>query len=129
MQKAEKFSVPKSYSALKGGNSFSKVRTGKAFFSENFILNGIKTNSPLPSLGLITTKKIYKKAVFRNKAKRRARHLFTLALQQEQNSLKGLSLSIVIRPGFIEQDFEVLCKSFFKSLGILLQKIDSRGKN
>lgn len=120
--------MPKLYSALKKASSFSKVRAGSSFFTEKFILNGIKTNSSLPSLGLIVTKKIYKKAVFRNMAKRRARHLFSLALQQKKLALEGLSISIVVKHGFIEQDFAILCETFFKSLGILLQKIDSRSK-
>lgn len=64
----------------------------------------------------VAKKKIFKKAVLRNKAKRIARHAFFEAkkniLDKENNTLPNKQIIFFLENGIIQESFENIVKSF-----------------
>jgi len=105
---------------LKKKKDFEKVfREGKGF-KEDFLYLKIKKNNLESSrFGFVVSKKFSKKALVRNKIKRRLRELIRISLP---NIKKGIDGIIIIMPGLEISDFwefEEIINKLFKKAGIL----------
>lgn len=79
------------------------ARAGQAVFSPNLSLKLLRNNSDLSRFGIIVSTKVSKKAVLRNRLKRRLREIIRLNLPQLK---KGFDVMILTRTA--AKDFEYL---------------------
>ena len=99
-------------------NDFKRVFEKGKFYQEGFLAVKILSNdSDVSRFGFIVSKKISKKAVVRNKIKRRLRE--SVRLKLKNGSIKnGFDAAVLARP-------EIIDKSFFEidgAVGKLLEK-------
>lgn len=108
--------------SLKNQKQFDFVnKYGKKNHSTNFIV--ISTNSvpeflaedlPYLSFGMKVSRRFSKKAVIRNKVKRRIRHLIRLLAHDETLNILNKSLIIIPKNGFHIAEFAQLYNEFKK---------------
>jgi len=88
---------------LKKKKDFEKVlKRGKGFREDFLFLKLIKNNFKISRVGFIVSKKISKKAVQRNKIKRKLREIIQLYLAKIQ---PGFDLVFLAKPGIEKRDF------------------------
>lgn len=81
------------------------------------------TSFPIPIiLGMKVSRKFSKKAVIRNKAKRRIRHLVQLLVKTYGSNTNNTSIIIIPKKGFENTDFAELLKDFFKAFNQTTKK-------
>lgn len=89
---------------LRQEQDFKQVaKAGKAVFSPSLSLKLIKNNSDLSRFGIIVSTKVSKKAVERNRLKRRLREIIRLNLPRFK---KGFDVMVLTRAA--AKDFEYL---------------------
>lgn len=82
---------------LKKDKDFERVfKKGKGFKEDFLYLKIVKNNLKNSRFGFVVSNKISKKAVVRNKVKRRLRNLVELKLQETK---KGIDGAIIVMPG------------------------------
>jgi ribonuclease P protein component len=88
-------------------------RNGKKYglFEDKIYLKVIDNNLKESRFGLVVSKKVSKKAVIRNKIKRRLREAIKCCLM---NIKKNVDAVIVIAPGFDEENFQALKQKISK---------------
>lgn len=105
---------------LKKNRDFKKLFEKGKSSKEDFLYLKVKKNNLESSrFAFVVSKKISKKAVIRNKIKRRLRELVKIKLTQIK---KGLDIIIVVTPGFEVSDFlelEEIINNLFNKAGIL----------
>ena len=98
---------------IKKKREFAAVRAeGKKVYTFSLIIYVLKNQLEHPRLGLIVSKKVSKKAVVRNKIKRRLREIFRL----NQNSLDSFDMVIIAKQNAAECEYADLEKNFIKAL-------------
>ena len=95
---------------IRNNTDFKKVyRYGDLFFSQYFVLHSLKRDDQKSTrLGIVPSRKI-RKAVLRNKLKRRIREIFK---QYREKIKKGYDLVLNTRSEAINASFEELKKDF-----------------
>lgn len=102
---------------LKKKNDFKKVFDNGKYYQQGFIsLKFFKNNLDITRFGLIVSSKISKKAVERNKIKRRIEN----TIQINQKNIKtGFDIIILVRPEIVKEKYI----NIKKNLLILLNKL------
>ncbi|MFY9589682.1 ribonuclease P protein component [Rickettsia endosymbiont of Halotydeus destructor] len=114
--------------SLKDQKEFELVnKRGKKLHGKYFILviaknfsNILHTCQNTAFLGIKVSKKLDKRAVIRNKIKRRIKHLIRLIINNPKFKLTNLGMIIIPRKGFDKVDFSILTHELNK---IFLQNI------
>lgn len=97
---------------LKKKKDFEKAFKEGKNWSQDFLFLKVKKNDLEESrFGLVVSKKVSKKAVVRNKLKRRLREIIRKRLPEIKKGIDGV---IVIKPGFPEDNFEGIEKKIEK---------------
>ena len=101
---------------LKKKKDFERVlKEGKCFFEEGLFLKIIENQLNFPRFGIVVGKKISKKAVLRNKLKRRLREILRKKLAQ----IKNVDGVLVAKKGLENKNFkdleEILERLLFKA--------------
>lgn len=96
------------------------IKVGKSFYSDNFSLKTRSMPADYSAFAFVVSSKVSKKAVERNKLKRRARHIVRKMMPEIK---KGLAVIIFSKPGsgklkFPELEEEI--KTIFKKAKIFL---------
>jgi ribonuclease P protein component len=88
-----------------------------------------KTSFPELSFGFIVTKKTFRKAVHRNRVRRRLKEAVRAVLKTQfsMNQIMG-RVVFVVRRNMLSEDFEDVVAAVKKSLIILVRKCTSQGK-
>lgn len=101
---------------LKRKKEFEAVfKGGRIVRGNNFFLKYLANGTDKTKIGFVVSKKVSKKAVDRNKIKRRLREVFRL---KKQGIKTGLSIVIMTTPSIKELSF----KEIEKEAGNLLEK-------
>ncbi|MBU1037134.1 ribonuclease P protein component [Patescibacteria group bacterium] len=87
--------IPKTNRLLKEKNFKRVAKNGKYFFGRTLVLKVIKSPLTVTRLAIIVSAKVSKKAVERNKIKRRLREVIRLNLP---NLKKGFDVMILVKP-------------------------------
>ena len=99
---------------------FERVfRQGKGLKEEFLVIKALDNNLSVSRFGFIVSKKISKKAVLRNKIKRRLRELAQMKLNQIR---QGIDIVVIASSGIGEKNFgeiEEISNKLFKKAGIL----------
>lgn len=91
---------------LKKKKDFERVfQKGKKFITDALFLKKLKNNLSYSRFGLIVTTKVSKKAVLRNKLKRRLRNLVYKKLEKIR---KGIDVVLIALPGLENKTFKEL---------------------
>lgn len=91
---------------------FQKVlEKGKGFKEDKIVLKVLENNTKETRIGFLITKKVSKKAVVRNKLKRRLREILR---REKEKTKKGLDLIFIALPGIETRDFQSLENSVKK---------------
>lgn len=96
------------------------IKAGKSFSSDNLSLKIRQIPTDCSAFTFVVSSKVAKKAVERNKLKRRARHIIRKMLAEIK---KGLGIIIFFKPGsekFNFQELEEAIKTIFKKAKIFL---------
>jgi len=105
---------------LKKKKDFEKVfRNGKGFKKDFLYLKTINNKNGLIRFGFVVSKSFSKKAVIRNKIKRRLSEIVRLELPKIK---KGTDAVIMVMPQFTQKNFQKikgLLDNLFKKSGIL----------
>ena len=103
---------------LREEKDFDKIfKKGKNFKNSFLILKVLQNNLKENRFGFIISKKVSKKAVLRNKIKRRLRDIIH---QNTKNIKKGIDVVLIVLPGLEEKNF----LETKEILNILLKKAD-----
>ncbi len=107
---------------LKKKKDFERVFKGGQGFKEGFLYLKIKENKLKSSrFGFIVSTQFSKKAIFRNRIKRRLRELIRMKLLKIKKGIDGI---VIVMPGFEINDFwelgEIVDK-LFKKAGTIKQ--------
>jgi len=95
--------------SLKKQNDFNRVfKTGEVFGNKTFVMYYLKTVMETNRLGIVVSKKVSKKAVVRNKIKRRIKEAFRL---NEDSFLSGYDLIIIAKESIEKEKYSQLEKS------------------
>lgn len=115
--------LPKNF-RLKNKKDFDRVHKLGKFYRDKFIALKVKPNKlPDTRIGIIVGTKISKKAVMRNKIKRRIR----AGLIEIIDKIKpGFDIVIMVRPEIIEKEYQEIFLSL-KKLFSLAHLIDKNG--
>lgn len=109
---------------LKNKKDFEKIfEQGKGFKQDFLFLKIIENNLKKARFGFVVSKKVSKKAVVRNKIKRRLREIVRNKLKQEQIKI-GIDGVLVALQGIDEKEFEEIEKiidTLFNKAGITKQ--------
>ncbi len=88
---------------LKKEKDFDKVfKKGKSFKNSFLILRILQNNLKESHFGFIVSKKVSKKAILRNKIKRRLRDIIR---QNIKNIKKGIDVVLIVLPGLEKNNF------------------------
>ncbi len=113
--------------SLKKENDFKKVFSqGEVFGNRTFVMYFIKNRSADNRLGIIVSKKISKKAVVRNKIRRRIKEAYRL---NEDKIASGYDVILIARESIKTTDYRTIEKSLlhlFYKKNLLRKK---NGKN
>lgn len=108
--------VPKNYDTIKDKWRFKRISSeGKKYVCKSLVILCYKREKLKPTIGIAASKKTYKLAVHRNKAKRRIK-----AMINEASKLYDLScydLFFIVRRGMVERNYNEVKKSFCAILG------------
>ena len=103
---------------LKKKKDFEKVLKEGRGIKEDFLILKVRKNKPKKlRFGFVVSKKISKKAVVRNKIKRRLREVIKERIKKID---KGLDIIIITLPGTETkdfQDFKITIEKLFKKAG------------
>lgn len=95
--------------SLKKQNEFNRVfTTGDVFGNKTFVMYYLKNMMETNRLGIVVSKKISKKAVVRNKIKRRIKEAYRL---NEDSFLLGYDFIIIAKGSCAEEKYSHLEKS------------------
>ncbi len=122
--KQEEEKVEKTYLQLN-----QKLKTSLLWYNHNMIYS-FKTINQKEKPGFfvyfVAKKKVFKTAVYRNKAKRIARHAFLEAKRSvfEKEGFKDINKQVIffLEKDIIQQSFETIVKSFINDLNKILNK-------
>lgn len=97
---------------LKKENIPRVLKKGRVFSSENIYIKVVFEQTDV-AFAFVVSKKVSKKAVVRNKIKRRAREATKMAIKNRNNK-KGVSVVVFLKPGVLSKTFkeiqnELLC--------------------
>ena len=105
---------------LKKKKDFEKVfKTGKGYKEDFLFLKIAGNNLKTSRFGFVVSKKFSKKALIRNRIKRRLRELVKLKLSEIKKGIDGI---ILVNPGLEDKDFwelEEIINKLFKKAGII----------
>lgn len=108
---------------LKKRKDFEKVfKQGRGFKEDFLFLKVIENNLEVSRFGFLVSQKVSKKAVVRNKIKRRLRELLKTKLPEIKKGIDGVLIAL---PGLEDRDFWELEKILTKLLekaGIFMRK-------
>ena len=108
---------------LKKKKDFEKVfKKGKAFFVEFLILKIVKNDLRNPRFGFVVSQKVNKKAVVRNKVKRRLREIVRKKLPEIKTNVDGV---FIAKKGIEKKDFIATEKTvdlLFRKAGLFNEK-------
>jgi len=105
--------LPRKYK-LKKDNDFKKVfKQGKNYQQEFIKIRVLKNNSAYSRFGLIIGLKISKKAVERNRIKRRLEEIVRLKLKQIK---PGFDIVVLVNPEIIERNYQEIEKTLISLL-------------
>jgi ribonuclease P protein component len=118
--------------SLKNQKEFDYIKKyGYQNNSSWFIIVAAKSASCLKNysenvtlLGLKVSRKFSKKAVIRNKARRRIRHLLNISIKEESLNLNGKGVIVIPKIGMDSADFKFVKRDFVKSLVNILSRIE-----
>jgi len=101
-------------SRLAKAKDFEKIfKRGKSFYTKIFSIKALANESGINRYGIVISTKVSKKAVIRNKLKRR----FQAALKEYDSQLKsGHDLVIIASPAAINLKYKVIKSELEKSL-------------
>ncbi len=109
---------------LKKDRDFEKVfKEGKGFKEDFLFLKIKKNNLKISRFGFVVSQKISKKAIIRNKIKRRLSELVKFKLKEVK---KGIDVLIIAIPGLETKDFwetEKTLNGLFRKSEIIKNKI------
>lgn len=95
--------------SLKKQNDFSRVfKTGEVFGNKTFVMYYLKNGSEANRLGIVVSKKVSKKAVVRNKIKRRIKEAYRL---NEDSFAMGFDIIIIAKGSCEEEKYNHMEKS------------------
>lgn len=97
-------------------------KNGKTFGNRDFVLHYIKNRKSANRLGVVVSKKVSKRAVKRNKIRRRIKNYLS---QYDVNLKQGYDLIISAKPACLEKDYQEITKSIdhlFYKKGLLKKK-------
>ena len=96
---------------LKSKRDFNKLfKLGKSFYTEGLGIIILKNSFEHPRIGIIISSKVSKKAVVRNKLRRRIKYIFYKYL----NKFKNLDIVIITQKSITNNDFKNLEKKILK---------------
>ncbi|XOB40192.1 MAG: ribonuclease P protein component [Candidatus Nealsonbacteria bacterium] len=99
---------------------FERILKGGEGFKEDFLILKVKKNkSNKIRFGFIVAQKVSKKAVVRNKIKRRLREIVRLKMEEIKKGTEGVFITL---PGIETRDFreiESIVEKLFKKAGVL----------
>lgn len=103
---------------IKKKQDFNSVyRRGKLIKNRDFLIRYLKNEKYTNRLGVVISKKVSKKAVYRNKLRRQIKEYFS----HKNNELKqGYDILVTAKPTCFGQDYQTIKKS----LDYLLKKVD-----
>ncbi|QZX49154.1 ribonuclease P protein component [Mycoplasma sp. E35C] len=106
--------------SLKKVTSFLEiVKTKSKYYSKNYIIYANKNNESLMKVGIVVPKKLFAKAVVRNKIKRQVRTFF----DDFKDFNKGLNLLVKINnTNFLTNNYQTNKQEFFDSYKRLTHK-------
>lgn len=107
--------LPKQYRLTRGKDFERLAKAGRATFSREIGIKWIKNDLLVSRFGVIVSLKVSKKAVIRNKLKRRLR---AIIWQEIENIKPGDDIMVLTKPDAKEMDYWELRNK----LGILLEK-------
>ena len=89
---------------LKKQKDFERVyQQGKGFKQDFLFLKAVSNGLEITRFGLVVSRKISKKAVIRNRVKRRLREIIRLRLEKVK---KGVDVVLVTLPGIEEKEYQ-----------------------
>jgi len=95
--------------SLKKQNDFNRVfKTGEVFGNKTFVMYYLKNGSEANRLGIVVSKKVSKKAVVRNKIKRRIKEAYRL---NEDSFVMGYDIIIIAKGSCQEEKYNHMEKS------------------
>ena len=98
---------------LKKKAEFQEVRSrGEKLYTRNLIIYYLKNQLSHPRLGITVSKKVSKKAVLRNKIKRRIREIFRI----HQNELDSCDILVIARWAAVAAEYQELERNFINAL-------------
>lgn len=108
--------MPKHYHSLNKSAIFLRLREkGAKVHNPHFTMVCYnRRDDQHPGLGIVASKRVMKLAVDRNLAKRRVRALINKL--SPLGILNGLDILMIVRPGFIVEDFASLQKDLHKKI-------------
>ncbi|MFH1657667.1 MAG: ribonuclease P protein component [bacterium] len=99
---------------LRNKKDFDKVfKEGRGFKEDFLYLKFRNNNSEVSRFGFIVSQKISKKAVIRNKLKRRLREIINTEMARIKN---GIDVVLITSPGLENRDFQKLKEIVVKTL-------------
>jgi len=107
---------------LKKRNDFDKAfRRGRKFKEDFLLLRVVKNNFRKSRFGFIVSQKVSKKAVSRNKIKRRLRALVNIKIPKIK---EGIDVVMIANPGLEKKDFwelEEIVDNIFKKADLFFR--------
>lgn len=86
-------------------DDFNRIHKRGRFFGEEFLAIRVLANGlELTRVGFLVGLKISKKAVVRNKVRRRLREVFRLLIKND-NLKKGFDIIVLVRPAIVKKSY------------------------
>jgi ribonuclease P protein component len=111
--------LPKAHRLVKRKDFQLLAQKGKPFYSPLFTLKIFKSAVDASQFGIVISAKVSKKAVVRNKIKRR----LTEVIRKMDNLAKNKKVMILVKAAAVDKDFLVLkdeLERLFRKAGLLL---------
>ncbi|MEK7658342.1 MAG: ribonuclease P protein component [Patescibacteria group bacterium] len=113
--------LPKS-NRLKNKKDFDRVfKEGRGFKNDFLALKAVKNNTDISRFGFVVSQKVSKKAVIRNKIKRRLREIIKKDLAVFKN---GIDIVLIVFPNLNDKDFsetQKIASDLFKKSGVIVK--------
>ncbi len=116
-------SFPKSFRITRRTDFVLVQSKGHKVFGRYCTLLGLESTNPHPRLGITITKKVHKRAVKRNRFKRKVREIFRQSLRDEA---VGIDVVAIARPNAVDCDFDSLHRDLLKSWSRLVAQIQRK---
>lgn len=108
--------LPKKYRLIKK-NDFGRVyKEGRSFAEEFIVCKVLKNGLEFPRFGFVVGLKIAKKAVVRNKLRRRMQEIARLVLEKMKEKEKGVDVVVFPKKGAEIKKYEEIRQVFIKTL-------------